>query len=108
MPATISPIGSSTSGIQASSGLLITRSIGWFLAQGAPRKAGSDQEHQHREEPTQRVFGQGLRDQDASLDPGDRADPDEQARTQVDVSVATLPPRPDDDRRQDREQRGRL
>src|SRR5204863_6600470 len=108
MSATIAPIGSSTSGIQASSALLITGSIGRFLMEGTPREAGGDEEHQHSEQSTQRVLGQRLRDLDTALDTGDRTDSDEQTGAQVDVAVPALPPRPDDDRRQDREQRGRL
>src|SRR5512132_3257380 len=108
MCATIVPIGSSTSGIQTSSGRVISPRIGRFHSHGPPGQTGGDGKHEDGEEAPQHVLGQRLRKLDAAGDAGDRAEAEEQGRAPVDVSVALLPPGARDHGRQDREQRRRL
>src|SRR6476619_1295905 len=105
---TIDPIGSSTSGIQTSSEPVIAGRIGRFRAEGAPRDARRDDQHEDREQPSQGALGERLRNLNDTFDADDRAEPDQERGPPVDVAVSALPPGADQHRRQDREQRSRL
>src|SRR4051794_25275009 len=105
---TIDPIGSSTSGIQTSSEPVIAGRIGRLRTQGAPRHTCSHDQHEDREQPPKRLLGESFGDLDASFDAHDRAEPDDQGGAPVEVAVPMLSPGADDNRRQDRQQRGRL
>src|SRR3954466_10608750 len=73
---TMLPIGSSTSGIQISSGSATALRIGRG-ARGAPGDLERDRDHQRPEQPPQEVGRERLRDEHAALDARDRRDADD-------------------------------
>ena len=106
--ATIEPIGSSTSGIQMSSRVPIDGSVHDPL-RDPPGDLCRGDEQEHAEQAPEHVRPDSdSATSDAALDAGDRGDADPGGDAEVDVAVPPLPPRSDDRRRQDREERGRL
>src|SRR5262249_9833828 len=74
-------------------------------ATGTPRNLPRDDDEQRREEAAERLVGERLGKDHAALGGHGRRDADEERCPPPNVSVAVLPPRADDGRRQEREQR---
>src|SRR5438067_8104251 len=106
--ATRLPIGSSTSGTQISSGLDKGSKRIELLVASPPGELAGDGEEERGEEPAQRVLRQGLGEEAAPGDAADRDEPEDERRPPADIPVAALAPGSGEDRREDREQRGRL
>src|SRR5829696_4931424 len=108
--ATMSPIGSSTSGSQISS-TPATRDRIRRSAPGAPRAPADlrgDDEHERAEAAAEDVFVHRGGRPRAGHDADRGGDADDERRTPAHVPVARLVPRARRDRREDGEERGRL
>src|SRR5581483_10786408 len=81
--ATMPPIGSSTSGIQTSS----IDMPGRLAPAHPPRDLRGDGDHQHAEQPAERMLGQRLGKDDAALDSAERGDADHERGPPAHVAV---------------------
>src|SRR4051794_21086554 len=80
----------------------------WRLAPGPPGDLARGEDQEDGEELAERGFRQGFRDLRAADRSADGGEADHDRRPPADVSVALVAPDPDEDGRDDREQRGRL